>query len=218
MRDVAVLMLTCNRYLATWEPFHHGYCRYWPDRPWHLVVKGGKRGWSDTAIAALLEVGVPIVLLTLDDHWPTGLIDTDALMAFASHIRHGRADHIRLYDSGQPRHGDFEPDPRLFIFARNARYRACLQPSLWSVEALLDLLRPGETAWDFEWHFSSKRTEGSLKYLCVKSNHHFPYALGGEWGRGPVLKGEWTEAARRYAEREGLEIDFSRHPKDGGQG
>lgn len=214
MGDVIVLMLSCDHYSAAWPAFRHGFRKYWPDCPWDLMVKAGKRGWSDTAIAALKRVGAPIVLLMFEDHWLTDPVDTGALMDFAEHVRGGHADHIRLKAGDLRCEGVFPRDSRLAMAARNERYRACLQPALWRVEALLGLLRPGETAWEFERH-SAKRTEGSEKYLCVRSSHYFPYALDGEWGLGgPILKGRWTDAAVRYVEREGLEIDFSQDPRD----
>lgn len=207
----SVLMLTCSKYSAVRPPFEHGFRKYWPDCPWPLRIVSDDRVWSDGAIAALKKLGTKTVLLTLDDHWLTGMVDTSAMKDFAEHVLRGRADHIRLYDSGQPSDGAFKFDPRLFVFARRARYRACLQPSFYDVKAMLKLLRSGETAWQWEMR-SAKRTRDSKKYVCVRNNRLFPYALGGDWGRGPVVKGMWTKAARLYATCEGLSIDFSRHP------
>ena len=34
----------------------------------------------------------------------------------------------------------------------------------------------------------------------------------GPWVKSPVVRGRWTKAAKRYAEIEGLDIDFSKHP------
>lgn len=220
-----VIVSTCDRYSAAWEPFCHGFRKYWPDCPWPLmfitnrldspgdktIKVGTDIGWAETLRKGLRMSGSKHVLLMMEDHWLTYPVDSDVLMDFAEHVRRGYADHIRLYDSGQPREGDFHRDPRLFVFSKSARYRACLQSAFWDVEALFRLIRPGETAWQFEMR-SAKRTRGSPKYLCAKYNRYFPYAIGPRWHQGIVVKGRWTRGAREYAEREGLEIDFSRHP------
>lgn len=209
MSDVVVLMLTCDKRKAAWPIFHHSFQKYWPDCPWPLVVKGDRKKWSDTAIEAVYGTKVPIVLMMLEDHWLTDPVDTDTLMDFAEHVRRGRADHIRLW-AGKLQHlGPLPEDDRLTVTHPRARYRACMQSGLWATKELLSLLEWGETAWEFEWR-SAKRTKGSLKYLCVRSNIYFPYTMGPEWGWGVIRRGEWTEGAKRYAEREGLEVDFRR--------
>jgi len=177
------------------------------------IKVGTDMGWAEILRKGLCVSGSEHILLMLEDHWPTYPVDSDALMDFAGHVKRGHADHIRLYDSKQPRAGDFRRDGRLFVFAGKARYRACLQPAFWNVEALLGLMRAGESPWQFEQR-SAKRTKGSDRYLCVKSNRYFPYTITPEWGRGPIQRGRWTEGARKYAWREGLEIDFSRNPGD----
>lgn len=206
---VVVLMLTCDKRKAAWPVFHHGFRKYWPDCPWSLKVQGGKKEWSDTAIDALNQVSAPVVLTMFEDHWLTGPVDTQAMKDFAGHIRTGLADHIRLL-AGDMRHVGAHPrDDRLTITHPAERYRACLQPAFWNVRAFLKLLRPGETAWEFEWR-SARRTKGSLKYLCVRSNRYFPYTMGKKWDRGVIRRGEWTEGAKKYVEREGLTVDFTK--------
>ena len=237
MDDVVILVLTCDRYSMTWPPFCHGMEKYWPDRPWpihaitnHLdfpcaevtIKVGDDRGWSSNIIRALEACKAPILLPVHDDFWLTGPVYTEALMEFADHIRHGRADRIDFWDP-EPGHrrygsdGHFEHDPRLFILAPDARYRCGGAAALWRREEYLKMQEPGWTAWNVETH-SMERSEGNLKYVCVRRTEefgdmgYFPYSVGDGWSNSVVWKGEWTDGARKYARQEGLDIDFSKSP------
>ncbi len=235
MSDVVVLVLTCDRYSMTWPPFCHGMEKYWPDRPWpmHAITNfldfpcadetikvGDDKGWSSNIIRALEICEAPILLAVHDDFWLTGPVRTDVLMEFADHIRRGWADHVSFWDTDQSRNdgdGHFEHDSRLFVYCPSAKYRAGGAAALWKREEYLKMQEPGWTAWQVEGH-SRERSEGSLGYLCVRKTEefgdmrYFPYSVGDEWANSVMWKGEWTEGAKRYAEMEGIEIDFSRNP------
>lgn len=224
MPEMLVVMFSCDKYAAAWEPFCHGFRKYWPDCPWPLVgvsnhldtpcdktVKVGEdKSWSHTVLRGMKRIRAPVILGLFEDHWITGPVDTVVLIDFARHVKRGDAVHIRL-KAGDAKHvGDFHLDSRLVVAAPGERYRACLQPAFWSVPDFRKLLKPGETPWEFEQR-SARRTGGSPKYLCVKSEH-LPYAITPEWSRGVLKGGRWTDGAKKYAEREGLKIDFSRNP------
>lgn len=78
------------------------------------------------------------------------------------------------------------------------------------------MLRKGEEAWDFEIEASKRSREMGDRFLAVKDWGHFPMVTAGDpsgdWVKSPVVKGRWTKAAKAYAKREGLKIDFTKHP------
>lgn len=226
MPEMLVMMFSCDKYAAAWEPFCHGFRKYWSDCPWPLVgvsnhletpcdrtVKVGEdESWGHTMLRGLKRIRSRTILMFFEDHWITGPVDTDVLIDFARHMKRGDALHIRL-KAGDAKHiGDFHLDSRLVVSAPKERYRACLQPSFYDVPTWRGLLRPGETPWQFEQR-SAARTKGSLKFLRAK-RQHLPYAITPEWSRGVLKAGKWTDGARKYAEREGLQIDFTRNPGD----
>lgn len=225
MSSVAVVMFTVDHYHPAWPPFCHGFHKYWPDCPWPLKVVtnhldapcgetvkvGDDLGWCSNAIHGLDKIRASTVVLTCDDFWLAGPVDTGAMRDFVAYVQHGDAVYIRLWTEGRAKQDiAFEPDPRLFIFAPAEKHRASIQCSIWKVDDFRGLLKHGESCWNFEDH-SRERSGGSLKYLCVKSNEYFPYTYGDEWHSSPLSKGKWTDGARKYAEREGLEIDFSKN-------
>lgn len=208
LKDVTVVMLTSPGRGAVWETFQYSFRKYWPDCPWRFAEFTGSIPWSDFVGHVLTaHIRTPHVLQVLDDHWLCGPVQTDVLVELASYLANGTAEHIRLLAGDMRYTGYFPHDDRLTVSHPTERYRASLQAGFWNVETYRGLLRPGESAWEFESR-SAKRTKGSYRYLCVRSNAYFPYTIGPEWDRGIVKRGEWSAGARKYAEIEGLDIDF----------
>jgi len=230
MSDVIVLVSTFDQYADTWNPWCHGFRKYWPGCPWPVVfvtneldppcgnaVKVGiEKNWSETTHLALGQIDVPVVLKILEDQWLYAPVDVGALCDFAAIVLDGGANHIRLCPTGQGAASAFERDQRLFVLA-NAPYKVSNQASFWRVETLKSLLVPGETSGDFEW-YGSMRAFGQPGFLCVRQFGCLPYVhpTSPDWAQEAVHRGYWTDAAKEYAWREGLEIDFTKHPNPDG--
>lgn len=233
MSNVTIVVGTLDLYSVVWQGLCHGLKRYWPDCPWPVrfitneidapcgkavKVGGDHTDWAGRMRRGLRQVESSVILWLTSDNWLTAPPDTEALIDFANHILSGKADHIWLYpgqdyDTIQK---PFAPDSRLMVFAHNSPCRCVLKPSLWEREVFLSLLENGEWPWEFEPNASKRSRRLGDRFLAVADWGHFPFVMvgdpSGEWVRPPVMGGHWTEGAQRYAEREGLQIDFARHP------
>lgn len=233
---VAVLVSSCDKYQACWEPFIHGFRKYWPDCPWPTffvtnyldapfpkyqgtTIKVGKdNGWANTTLKALEQIDSEVVLFMLDDFWLANPTNTKALVDFADILLRGDADYIRLVPTTliEPNvvTGASTLDTRLNVFRDTARYRGSLNPSLWRTEHFRKMLKKDENPWEFEIH-GGKRSRG-YRHLLVKEFAYIYYVITtnplGNWGGQPVKLGKWTPAARQYAQVEGLTIDTSKNP------
>jgi hypothetical protein len=233
MPDVTVVVGTLDLYSAAWPVLCHGLHKYWPDCPWPIRfitnelyppcgkayrVGGDRHHWSRRMKRGLRQVSSSAVLWLTSDNWITDYINTDALMDFANYILSNKADHIRLYPGWDhdTAKGPFQHDPRLMVFTHDSPYRCSLKPSLWRRRTFLKLLEKGEEAWDFEIEGSKRSQELGDRFLAIKDWGYFPMVTrgdpSGDWVKSPLVKGRWTKAAQAYAEREGLDVDFSRHP------
>lgn len=229
MNDVAVVVSSFDGFAATWEPFCHGFRKYWPDCPWPLkfitnqldspcgeTIKTGEgRNWMAMTRKALILINKFIVLWLHDDIWLIDRPDTEAILDFANIIRLGKADYIRLgpcrldYDVGIENMLTFESDPRLFIVPADYEYRVSLQAALWRVSVFQDLLRDGESCWAFEVNGSKRARSNNQRFLCAKEFVlRNPRIVEPDWTDEPVRRGQWTEGARQYISREGLSIDI----------
>lgn len=229
MTSTEILVQTLDRYHAVWQGFCHGIRTYWPDCPWIIRATtncmdfpcgdglrvGGDRDWAENMSAALAKIEAPTLLVLLDDTWLTGPVDTNILLDFSGHVTEGRADHIHMITA---RAGDAVGvasfDNRLLLRSPDARYRAALSAGFWRKNVLAELLPNSSSIWDFE------RSEGAedVRSYCVRKKglpympRVFPARGHRQWRWTPVRRGRWTDDARRYARKEGLDIDFSKEP------
>jgi len=228
--DVTVVVSSFDGFQSTWEPFCHGFQKYWPDCPWPLtfitnhldppcgeaIKTGEDRNWTTMTQKALEHVG-PIMLWCHDDSWLVAPPDTEAIKDFAEIIKQGHADYIRLgpcrsdVEAGIDSLPVFSLDPRLFVVPDDYEYRVSLQAALWRVSKFQSLLKDGESCWAFEVEGSKRARSNDQRFLASKVRvFGYPCGTDPNWGNEPVRRGLWSPMARLYAEREGIEIDFSR--------
>jgi hypothetical protein len=234
MNDVVVAVGTIDAYKAAWPVFCHSLDRYWPDCPWPVVFMTNNREgpcgrtvktggdharWSERTRRGLEQIKARVVLWMTEDNWLTATVDTAALMDFAGHVLAGDLHHARLYPGWDHDvdEGPFPEDSRLLVFARESPYRCSLKPSLWRRKIFFRLLRDGEAPWAFERDASRRSRKFGDRFAAVRGWNHFHFVTRGcpssSWAeKSPLVKGKWTTAAREYCEREGLEVDLTKHP------
>ena len=219
MSDVTILVSTFDGHQAAWKPFWHGFKKYWPDCPWPIrfitneldapcgnpIKVGPDRNWTAMHRAALAEPHTRVFFLLLEDYWLTHPVNTQALVEFADIVLYGEADRILLCKGTHTSYGPYEPDRRLNIYADKSIYRTALQAGLWNVGTFLNLLRDGETPWHFETKGSIRSQGWSAPFLNEVEHNYIRYIFP----NGAIKRGKWTPAARKYAAREKLRIDFN---------
>jgi hypothetical protein len=230
--QVTIIVSTFDKYAASWPAFCHGMDKYWPgciwpiyfttydlDPPCFEAIKCPPEysTWSMMMRYALERVETPLFMFLHDDYWLVERPD-DPFLFRCVDIMMNDPDvrHIQLCPSWNvmKTSGPYEDDDRFLVVAEDSDYRSSNQASLWYTQAYLDLLRDKESPWEFEVK-GSIRARG-FTCLSVKDHLYFKYVYRHlpDWPTEPIVKGKWTEAAYLYAEREGLEIDFSKHPGD----
>jgi len=225
MVGVTVFVSSCDSYQAVWVPFCYGLRKYWPDCPWPIrfvtnyldppcgsSLKVGKdKDWTTTQRRALEQISTEVILFMLDDFWLIEPVDTKSLIEFAGLIIHKKVDKIHLTNFSDEKKTPSESkiDSRLNGYTRKSRYRTALQASLWRVSTFLNLMRDGEAPWDFETKGSVRSQDAPFVFLNVKEHHYISYIKR----PGACERGEWTEPAKKYAAKEGLQINFSMGPK-----
>jgi len=228
---VTIVVSTWDGYACAWPPLCHGFKKYWPNCSWPIRfttnfldspcgegLKLGEdtRDWSGTMRTVLDIIETPVLLFMSEDAWLSGRVDSDAILGFAKFILNGRANYIRL-SRAYPSHVrcSFESDERLVVLTDDAQQRTSLQPALWRTSVFQSVLAKDENPWQFEG-MAPHRSRGTPGFLTLQRNCRvFPYVshVVPGWKASPLRRGNWTESARIYAQREGLEIDFSQQPE-----
>ena len=229
MSLVSILVSSFDGLSDCWGPFCHGIAKYWPDCPYpaYLIANlkdlkdervsaikvGEDKGWSRNLSAALDQIDSRYVLYFQEDYWMTERVNTSAISDYVSIMDQQGLHYLRLLSFPMPDR-DFPGDDRLGIIATEAPYRTSLQIALWRKDVLKELIDPSETPWDFE----IKGTERSRRYggtfLSVRPSGDDPYYHGIRYVCTAVNRGRWSRQARLYAEKEGIDVDFSNLPTE----
>lgn len=236
--DLAVLVASCDEFTDLWPAFFELFFHFWPDCPYPVYLGSDKQVWNDPRVRALTVPGfahqkgwsqrvrgmlerIPqrYVLLLLEDFLLTAHVDTERIRHLASYMRSVGAGYLRLFPS---------PGPSVLCAGRqdigeNAAgepYRICTQASLWDKVTLLELLRDGESIWDFEHGASRRSTDSVGLFLSVTrrvgvagdtptiENAAVPYLCTA------VVRGVWLRNAVELCRRHGIEPDLNRRPME----
>lgn len=235
MYDFVIVIGTYDPYWRAWEPMCHGLEKYWPEHPkpveWITSKKqapcgithavGHENDWSARMKAGLKKVAAHTLLWLTEDNWLTAPVHNEIINRYASYINKRELRHIRLYpgwEHDEPDGGGMF-DESLARFSLRSPYRASLKPGLWNRWTFYHLLREGETPWEFEQFGSKRSREYANQFCAIKDWNCFYYVTktnpDGLWVKSPVFKGHWTVAAKKYKEKEKLDIDLSKHPVPG---
>ena len=222
MEDTAVLVASCDEFSDLWQAFFTLFFRYWPDCPYpvhlgsdyrtyddprvkNLTIRGysSKSGWSARVRGMLEQIPQRYVIMMLEDFLVNKPVEGDRIEALQSYMESKKAAYLRLYPAPGP---DVicEDNPEVGENLKGTAYRICTQASLWDKQALLTLLRPGESVWDFEIQGSRRTDKLDALFLSVtrESKRPLPYFCTA------VVRGKWRRDAVELCRREGIAVDL----------
>ena len=213
--DVAVLVVSCDKYSDLWEPFFTFLTRYWPDctYPVFLLANfgdwsrdgvstvriGQDVSWSDSLRLAVQSLGVPYVLTIQEDFLLEAPVSTQALARAVCELHKRGGAYLRLVPTAAPwwrRAG--RPRPIVVSIRAHTPYRISNQASVWSSAALLGLLRPGESPWQMEVEGSERSSEDMGAYFSSTTPllRYHPH--------GAVIRGKWSRRAAQRCREAGV--------------
>jgi hypothetical protein len=237
-RNLTVLVNSTDTFNDCWQPFFQLFKRYWPSCPCDVVLNTETREysdtelklvcsktqandpagsprlpWSDCLIRCLDAVRTPYVLYLQEDYFLNGPVDQEFVAQCVDVMVEHAVPHIRLMEVDfRARYGRTDLHPLLWQIDQRANYRVSLQAGLWSVAALKDLLRSGESAWNFERRGSVRAMSKPGVYLCQsleqfnqRGRYPIPYQPTG------IVRGKWyAPAVVELFAANGISVDYSR--------
>ena len=212
--NLAVLVVSCDQYSDLWEPFFSLFWRFWPDCPFNVyllsnklsaniprvmtLLTGDDISWSDSLYKGVSQLEQHYVLLFLDDLFLYDFVKTAKVLEVLNWILESGANYVRLNPSQRP---DKAFNELVGIVSKGTIYRTSTVLSVWKKEVLLDLLKPGESAWNFEIYGSIRSDDYDGFYSTWKNQ--FPTI-------NSVIKGEWRRDAVKKCRSLGVEIDLTK--------
>lgn len=213
MKDqFAVFVPSCDKFSDVWSPFSTLFWRFWPDCPFPVyfltnehtldvprvanISVGRDVSWSDNLRQALERITENYVLLILDDFFLLDFVKTDRVLRVFHWMLECEPNYVRLNPSQKP---DRPYSDIVGIVSPGTIYRTSTQAAVWRRRVLLELLKEGESAWDFEV-YGSVRSDCYDKFFSTWDNH-LPLVNG-------IIKGKWHPRAVAALEAAGVQVDL----------
>lgn len=220
---MSLLVMSCDRYADLWNPMSDCLKRFWPDCPYeillsteslspaletafHRVIHSGSAAWSGRLLDTLDAVTTPYTMLLLDDLWPCQPIPTAAMEGILDLMERDGIGDVHLRNEGSDQR-DYDKDPSYRIYASDAPYRISASASVWNTAFLRSVLRPEESAWEFERIGSSREAGRQMPVLVCKAS-----PLSVVCDSGAVEQGKWEPQALAFAKEQGIAVDSTKRP------
>jgi hypothetical protein len=224
-QDVAILVVSCDAYQDLWGPFFQFFFQYWPDCPYPVflgsnslrfddgrvsaICVGPDTNYSSNLLAMLAQIKQEWVLIFVEDVFLTSVVATKRIKEFVAFCQRDGGVHLQLLQRR------FNPHYLLAVSNQRSEeaielpvdvpYRASLNVCLWNKSTLWEILRPGESAWEFERQGTVRSFKSSGRFLLVSENNPSPPFL---WIHG-VIKRKWTRAVVRFLRRQEYKVDYT---------
>ena len=161
--SIGVLVVSCDKYSDIWAPFFHCFKRFWPTCPYKIylltnnlspefqgvatIQVGDDLSWSENVLNAIKSLDEEYILMFIDDLLLTHQVDNLRLNQIVKWVADERPPYVQLLQSEVP---DAPCNELVGKVLPGTLYRTSTVLSLWKKETLKALLKPGESAWDFE--------------------------------------------------------------------
>ena len=215
--SVAIVVSSCDAFFDAWRPFHAFFDKFWPDCPCEIflvtnelevisprlrsIAVGPDRGWSTNLLQALEQIAHPHILYFQEDYFLTAPVHRAQLARDFAEAMESNADSLCFRARSEPDTG-FEPlNDRFGIVPLSSDGRTRCQVTLWRRDALHSILRPGETAWDFEARGSERTQAMRILSYRQRDNAPIPYLMSA------ISRGFWMPDAIALCAKHGVRID-----------
>tara|TARA_B100000787_G_scaffold30935_1_gene20787 strand:- start:14991 stop:15770 length:780 start_codon:yes stop_codon:yes gene_type:complete len=182
-KDLAIIVLSCDGFSSLWPLFFKRLDQYFPisDAKFYLLTNhldykisgkhsvevvcvGDDISWSDNLSKLLLGIQENNVLLLIEDGPFSMRVDIGKIDFFYQMFLDENMNYLNLKATPLPDKniGEFVGE-----ISRSMGYRTALVPSMWKKKVLVNLLKSGESAWEFEV-FGSERSKEYGEFYAVK--------------------------------------------------
>ena len=179
--DVAMLVVSCDKYKCWWDIFFARLDKYWPANGLKTyllsngvgyvragvtnICTGVDLDWSSNLLFALDRIDEDIVLLMLEDAPLAADVDVQAFSNHLESFARLEMAYLNLKASPKPVKS---PAVGYGAYPSDLLYRASLVPCLWKKTVLQELLLRGESAWQFEIRGSARSSRFDNFYALYK--------------------------------------------------
>jgi|ERR1700733_11383486 hypothetical protein len=232
-QELAILVLSCDKFADAWDPFFNMALKYWPDCPYRIylcsetknyenkrvtVIKPGRElPWSALLQWALEFVSEKYILFLLEDYIFLKPVETSRIERLFGVLKQTDSCYLRLF----PCPGPDEPlsgYPGVGIIKPGSGYRNCTQAAIWKKAALQSIIEPNESGWEFELRGVKRADKLDGMFLSVEIDDKGDPLEKGDY---PITyyctainRGVWRREAVRIIRRHGFRVDLKARPQE----
>jgi len=203
-------------YTDLWSIFFKLFYRFWPDCPFkvyffsnhvenkdissipkvrNILIKNAL-SWSEVLKKGLNYVDEEYIFLLLDDFFLVDFVDTNKILNISYWILKNNINYLRMIPTPKP---DKNYNELVGIVSKGTIYRTSISVPVWKKKVLSNLLKIGESAWEFEI-YGTIRSDNYDKFFSTWKKY-FSLING-------IVKGKWQRNAVKKINSLGIEIDL----------
>lgn len=221
--DLAVLVISCDKYKDAWAPCFELLFKLWPECGYpvylgtnHLDFEhprvatlriGDDLSWADSVRKMVEAIPERHIMMMFEDFFLGSRIKPGIIEGMLKDMDRETAAYLKVYAPIPISKRRYPGDSKYYLIAPDDPYCVSTGLSIWEKRTLLDLLLPGYSAWDFEVKNSeSCRRAQRMPGLFLSRRKTDIVILNGIW------KGKWVPATVRKCRRLGIAWDTSSRP------
>lgn len=218
-KDVAVVMITCEKFHQAWDPFFILFKKYWSDCPYkiymitdfgahsfpNMITIGKDMGFSSNLKYGLNKILEEYVIYFQEDYFFMNTFNTEKIKEYIDYMKKNDIGCVRLAPCPGPTAPSEKED--LGVLQPGDDYRVSTQTAIWNKKLLGGLLFDGETGGDFEIKGSKRINEIPVKMLSTYRDLPNPvisYYITG------IVRGVWQDGALELLQKENIPTDHIR--------
>lgn len=232
-QELAILVLSCDKFSDAWDPFFNMAFKYWPDCPFRIylcsetkdyrhsrvtVIKPGEKlDWSARLQWALRQISEEHILFLLEDYIFLKPVETARIERLLEVLKATNSNYLRLFPCPGPDER-LEGYPGVGVIKPGSPYRNCTQAAIWKKDALLSIIDPAESVWDFELIGIKRAEKLDGMFLCVEIDGKGDPLEEGDY---PITyyctainRGRWRREAVRIIRNNGFKVDLKARPQE----
>lgn len=229
MGNVALLVMSCDKYSSAWYPFFELVKRYWPNHPPKVylstethsyscpdiditVINSNKvEPWSKRLYDVLQSINEDFIIFSLEDFFLLGNVDNERILQCIDWMRDDETiAECRLSTFETVMNGRFYKSSDFRICPAEHPYRVDTQFAIWRKSFLISVINQTETPWQFEGKASdrSRTMPEKLLWFSPASPNDLnamivPYYNGWTDGYG-IGWGKWRPKNKEWFEQNGI--------------
>lgn len=217
MKEISVVLCTCDAYSDLWDGFFYLFRKYWPDFQGEIILNTETKeyscdnlkiiplklkenesiAWSNMLFKALSMCKSEQILLVLDDFFFVDYVNTKRFEETRLYMQnHKEVKSITyFYEMGGTNRSAGLPG---FVYRKHfTPYKMTAHLTLYDRDFLKSILRDGENAWEFEVNGTVRSWVRRGTFLCLNQGGEKIFPYDGDF----VRHGKFIKERKDYFEK-----------------